>query len=298
MENRGLEGLSDVAVELISGNARAHISTLGAECVAWSVSGRELLWGRETQHWDRAAPVLFPTVGWSRDGRVQIAGRSYAMQVHGFAANMRFKAVSHDAASAVFELADSEATRKHFPFAFGLRVRYALEAETLRVALEVSNPGAETLPYACGLHPGFARPLSADERSDYQIEFAEVENNEVPVITSGGLFSSERRGVPLQGRTLALDDETFRYEALCFLNARSKHVSLVGRHGAIRVEADGFRHWALWSRPGAPFVCVEAWTGYGDPEGFIGEFADKPSMEHLAPGEVRRHEVVLRWQAR
>jgi len=47
---------------------------------------------------------------------------------------------------------------------------------------------------------------------------------------------------------------------------------------------DGFPHLALWSKPGAPFVCMEAWTGHGDPVGFSGDLADKPSMRLLAPG--------------
>ena len=31
-------------------------------------------------------------------------------------------------------------------------------------------------------------------------------------------------------------------------------------------------------RGGAPFLCLEAWTGYSDPEGFAGELKDKPGM--------------------
>lgn len=296
MENRGCEGLNDV--ELVCGGSSARISTIGAECVAWSARGRDLLWQRETQHWDRTAPVLFPTVGWSRDGHVKIAGRIHAMPVHGFAAASSFQVISRDCASVVLELCDSRDSRTFFPFAFRLRVRYALESEALHVSFEVSNPGVEILPYACGFHPGFARLLHGPERDGYAIKFAQEEDNEVPVITSGGLFSSRRRVVALEGRTLALDDDTFRHEALCFLDARSSHVSFAGPHGAIEMQANGFRHWALWSKPDAPFVCVEAWTGYGDPEDFSGEFADKPSMEHLSPGGVRRHEVFMRWRAR
>ena len=298
MENRRFERLSDDVVKLTNGAASARISTLGAEVVGWRVDGRELLWGRDTSHWDRTAPVLFPCIGWCRDGRVMIAGETYAMPVHGFAPSAPFAVISHDDASVVLELADSEATRTHYPFSFRLRVSYALEAEALRVDLEVTNSGAGSLPYACGFHPGFAWPFAGGAQKDYQVAFAELEDENVPIITQGGLFSPKRRAVAMQGRTLPLNDDTFSHEALCFLDARSRHVTLEGQQGAIQVEAHGFRHWALWSRPGAPFVCIEAWTGHGDPEGFSGEFPDKPSMEHLSPGETRRHGVVLRWLAR
>lgn len=298
MEDRGSERLKVDVIELINGDARARVSTLGAEVIEWSAAARGLLWGCDTQHWDRTAPVLFPCVGWSREGRVTIAGRSYAMPVHGFAPSSQFEVVSRDAASVVLELGDSEVSRACFPFAFRLRVRYALEADALHVELAVANPGSGSLPYACGFHPGFAWPFAGGEQKDYRIVFAEAEDARVPVITQGGLMSAKRRTIPMQGRTLPLNGATFSQEALCFLDARSRHVMIEGPQGAIQVEAEGFRHWALWSRPGAPFVCIEAWTGHGDPEGFGGEFADKPSMEHLAPGETRRHKIALRWLAR
>ncbi|MDP2354945.1 MAG: aldose 1-epimerase family protein [Beijerinckiaceae bacterium] len=298
MENRGSERLNVDVVELINGAASARISTLGAEAVEWCVGGRDLLWGRETPHWDRTAPVLFPCVGWCRDGRVTIAGEAYAMHVHGFAPSIRFEVVSHDGVSVLLELADSAATRMHYPFSFRLRVRYTLEVKALRVDLEVANPGAGPLPYACGFHPGFAWPFAGGAQNDYRIVFAANEDAYVPVITRDGLISYSRRETALHERTLPLDHTTFSHEALCFLDAQSRYVTFEGPQAAIQVEANGFRHWALWSRPGAPFVCIEAWTGHGDPEDFNGEFGDKPSMEHLSPGEARRHGIVLRWLAR
>ena len=59
----------------------------------------------------------------------------------------------------------------------------------------------------------------------------------------------------------------------------------------------GFDHAALWMRPGAPFLCLEAWTGYSDPEGFAGDLFEKPSMRVLAPGAQARHEARYRLQA-
>lgn len=295
MENRGSERLTLDVVELVNGKACARVSTLGAEVVSWSVLGRELLWRRDARHWDRTAPVLFPSVGWSREGRVTINGRSYAMPVHGFAPSLQFEVVSRNASSVVLELGDSEASRSYFPFAFRLRVHYALEAESLNVGFEITNPGAGSLPYACGFHPGFAWPFAGGAQEDYRLLFAELEDASVPVITNGGLISPQRRPIAMQGRMLPLNGATFNQEALCFLDARSRQVTFEGPGGAILIDADGFRHWALWSRPEAPFLCVEAWTGHGDPDGYSGEFADKPSMEHLSAGETRRHKIALRW---
>jgi hypothetical protein len=111
------------------------------------------------------------------------------------------------------------------------------------------------------------------------------------VIAPGGLFSRERRPVPLEGRRLRLTDEVISREALCFLDAASRWVSFVSPCGekAITVAVEDFPHFALWSKPGAAFLSIEAWTGYGDPEHFEGELSDKPSMRLLAPGTQGRH---------
>jgi galactose mutarotase-like enzyme len=60
---------------------------------------------------------------------------------------------------------------------------------------------------------------------------------------------------------------------------------------SITMEYESFQHAALWTRPGAPFLCLEAWTGYSDPDGFTGDLFDKPSMRVLEPGGSARHQA-------
>jgi hypothetical protein len=55
---------------------------------------------------------------------------------------------------------------------------------------------------------------------------------------------------------------------------------------------DGFHYFGLWKRGAAPFLCLEAWSGYSDPEGFVGELKDKPGMRILASGEAARHRAI------
>lgn len=281
--------MSEGAIELVCGSSRALVSTRGAEALAWRCGAREMLWRADPHIWDRVSPILFPAVGWRREGLLRVDGRVYPMGVHGFAAQSGFTVAELSAAQVRMTLGDSAATRASYPFAFELSVAYALEEQSLMVALEVRNPGAGDLPYACGVHPGFRWPLAAGGREDHRIEFSEREATQVPVIAPGGLFSSESRALAFDGRRLALSEETFAREALCFLNARSRAVRFAGPDGALTCHFDGFPHLALWSRPGAPFLCIEGWTGYGDPVGFEGEFRELPSVICLAPGESRSH---------
>ena len=79
-------------------------------------------------------------------------------------------------------------------------------------------------------------------------------------------------------------------EALCFLDIASRGAVFDNGAGArLRIDLENFPHLALWSRPPAPFLCIEAWTGHGDPVGFAGDISDKPSMLLLPPGARARH---------
>jgi hypothetical protein len=96
---------------------------------------------------------------------------------------------------------------------------------------------------------------------------------------------------------LLLSEDLLANEALCFLNARSRSLRFVAPDGAaIRLELQDFPHIALWSRPPASFLCIEAWTGYGDPEGFAGDISAKPSMRFLPAGARAEHAIRLTYE--
>ncbi len=286
-------------IELESGDARAVISPLGAELRRWRAGGHELLWRGDARWWAQSAPVLFPIVGWARNGLVRIDGVARSMGVHGFAAQSKFTVDEVGPDHARLTLRETEASLAVYPFPFRLTLEYRLAPARLTVTLKVENTGERTMPYAVGLHPGFNWPLADLPRDDHAVLFGEAEEPEVPVIAPGGLFSSARRPVPFDGRRLPLNDATFAAEALCFLDARSRWTRYeAGPRGpSVRLEATGFPHWAVWSKPGAPFVSIEAWTGHGDPEGFEGELSEKPSMRLLAPGATDRCALVMSFSA-
>ena len=59
---------------------------------------------------------------------------------------------------------------------------------------------------------------------------------------------------------------------------------------------EGFEHIALWTKPDAPFLSMECWTGYADTEGFAGNLQERPSMRLLEPGGRGEHVVSLTWK--
>jgi galactose mutarotase-like enzyme len=286
-------------IRLTTATSSADIAILGAEPQSWKVAGRELLWSGDPAFWPQRSPILFPVVGWTRNGEMRIKGKTYPLGLHGFAAREAF-ALTHQASDqASFRLADTAATRALYPFAFGLTVEYRLTETSLAARFTVDNPGGEPLPYALGLHPGFVWPLGEAHPEEHRILFANAVSPLVPVIAPGGLISASRREIPLEGGlTLRLSPELFAREALCFLDVgMMKLLYENGRGEAIEVENADFPHIALWTKPGAPYLCIESWTGHGDPEGFVGDIFEKPGMRILPPGASARHSVTYSWRS-
>jgi galactose mutarotase-like enzyme len=279
-------------ITLALGDARATIALLGAEARQWRIAGRDLMWPGDPAIWSDISPILYPVVGWTGNGEERVAGRRYPLGLHGFA---RFETFAVEALAPEFArlaLSDNARTRAVYPFAFALAVEYRLSADSLAVAIEVANPGPMPAPYACGLHPGFRWPLGTAGREGAFVRFDHAERPEVPRIAPGGLIGKTMRPIPLAGRNLPLADALFAHDALCFLDCASRSLAFVDASGAsITMEYPGFPHAALWTRPGAPFLCLEAWTGYSDPDGFDGDLIDKPGMRALEPGTRARHEA-------
>jgi galactose mutarotase-like enzyme len=284
-------------VRLSAGSSEAAIALAGGQPVVWRVDGRDLLWSGDPEHWGWHAPVLFPVVGQVNGGVVRIKSQTYDMPRHGFARTSPFRCLEHSEDSARFRL-DQETAETSFPLPFQLDLSVVLQPRSLSLEFTVSNPGSDMLPYALGFHPAFPWPFDAGLQTDYDLRFEADEKAEVPVITPSGLLRSEHRSIPLMENRLSLAPELFRQDALVFLNARSRSWQFVAPSGsAIEMRLQNFPHLAAWTKPGAPFLSLEAWTGHADPEGFAGELVDKPSMILLPPGARNQHRVELAFRS-
>lgn len=286
------------ACELSCGTARARVQLMGAELSRWTCHGRDLLWSGDERWWPRHSPLLFPVVGHLRDGQAWRGGSPRPMGCHGFAAGSPFTLQQAAGDRVSLLLTSDEATRAVYPYDFALHADYHLTRDALDIGLTLVNQGPAPLPYSIGLHPGFHALLANAGATGHAIVFGADESPWVPVITPAGLFTSERRRLPMAGRRLPLTPALLAREALCFLQARSRSLAFEAPDGsAIEIEAMGFDHWALWSPLAAPFVCIEAWTGHGDAEDFQGEFAARPSTRTIAPGRQAHHALRLRFRA-
>jgi galactose mutarotase-like enzyme len=283
-----------------NGTLTARIDPLGAELVSLcDPQGRELMTDADPAFWTGHAPLLFPIVGRLNGDTLRVDGRAYAMKQHGFARRRMFAVTDSGETHATFTLRDDDATRTAYPFAFDLRATYRLDGATLTTAVEVVNPDATaSLPASFGFHPALAWPLpGGGAREDHRIVFAADEPDALAAL-DGGLIGTGQRASPLDGRTLHLADDLFHHDALIWMSPNSRSVRYGSTTGPqLDIAFDGLPTLAIWTKPGAAFVCVEPWQGHADPAGFTGDFRDKPGVVMIPPGGMRRFVMRIAWSA-
>lgn len=267
----------------------AEISELGAELRRLrDVRGRDFLWDGDPAFWSGCAPLLFPIVGRVADDRILVDGRRYSMRQHGFARRSAFEPVEIARNRCSFALRATDETRAAFPFEFRLVVDYALAGDALTITARVFNDDPRAMPVSFGFHPAFRWPLpGAAARADHAIAFERDEPAPIRRLVDG-LIAPDAIATPVEGRCLALRDELFLADALVFDRLASRRVAY-SAPGAptIQVAFPDMPDLGVWTKPGAGFVCIEPWQGYASPVVFDGEFARKPGVVSIPPGEAR-----------
>ncbi|MDI4663015.1 aldose 1-epimerase family protein [Xanthobacter autotrophicus] len=289
--------MAGTSATLRSGMLSAEITAEGAELLRLrDPDGRDLLWHGDPGVWAGRSPLLFPIVGRLPQDTLMHDGQGFAMKQHGFARRSRFDLVEAQPQRAVFRLLPSAETRAQYPFAFELDVAYVLEGATLTIAASVRNPGAASLPASFGFHPAFLWPLPyGGTRDAHRLLFEAPEDEPVhrPV---GGLLCAATEPNPLSGSILAPDDAMFECDALIFLNPRSRRIRFGVPGGpGLEIAFPGMPQLGLWSKPGAPFLCIEPWHGYATPEADTRPFVEKPGLAHIPPGGEQSFSMSVSW---
>ncbi len=273
-------------IEIAGDGLSAAINPLGAELSSLrDAEGRELMTDADPAFWTGRAPVLFPIVGRLNGDVLRVDGVAYPMKQHGFARRMAFAVTGHDADRATFRLTDNPDTHAAYPFPFVLEIGFAIDAATLTVDVRIANPGATPLPASFGWHPAFAWPLPyGHSKEAHRVTFAVDETGPLTLLNDG-LTTPEPQPSPVEGRMLSLDDALFERDALIWNPVRSQAVRYGAPHGpSLDIAFPDTPQLGIWTKPGAHFLCIEPWHGIADPQGFVGDFRDKPGVFEIAPG--------------
>jgi galactose mutarotase-like enzyme len=276
-------------ISIRSDEISADIDPQGAQLsILRDGAGRDLLWNGDPAIWSGRSPLLFPIVGALVGGAYRVGGKTYHLSRHGFARSKRFSVEGATPSTATFRLTSDEATLLVYPFRFQLAVHFAIEGSTLTLTSSVRNLGDGELIASIGYHPGFRWPLPYDKtRSSHFILFDTEEPDPIRRIGSDGLLTPQPQSSPVENRRLPLADALFQDDVVIFDKIRSRSVTYGSEDGPrIRVSFPDAPYLGVWTKPGAPFICIEPWHGVTDPAGFKGEFRDKPGVFTLPAGET------------
>lgn len=265
----------------------AEIETKGAELMrVYNAEGKDFLWNGDARFWARRAPVLFPICGGMKDDSYTLGGKAYTMPKHGFCRDAEFAVESQTENEAVFYIEKTEERYAYFPFDFRFYIKYKITDGTLEVHYIVDNLGKDTMYFSVGSHEAYACPEGIEE---YHIEF-EKEEKLTSLVIEDNLIRPKTVVISEGTTVLPLKYEYFTVDALCFRNLESKKLWLVGGDRRIEISWDDFEFVLFWTKPNAPFICVELNCGTDDFEGTDGCIETKEGIITLEGGK-RFHRV-------
>lgn len=268
-------------------NLEVFINSHGAELEHIYCNGIDYM-RRRDEFWNRKSPVLFPIVGKLRDLKTFIDGKEYHMNQHGFARDMDFELVEEKENKLVFVCKSNIDTLKMYPYQFELYIEYIINNNNLDVVYKVKNIDNKEIFFNLGGHPGFNLPIYEGEKfDDYSVVFEGSETWNAPTVSSNGTLNFIDTIPYNDYKQIDLTYKYFEIDAIVIPAIKSKKVKLVNKENkGIEFAYKGFNTLAIWTKPNAPFVCLEPWKGYADHSDSDYDFKKKDDIVSLKENEL------------
>ena len=240
----------------------AQINTLGAElCSLKNANNRESIWEGNPTYWGKHSPVLFPIVGTLKNNSYNHNNKEYQLTRHGFARDMEFELVGKTSSSASFSIQSNSATLANYPFQFELQIQYIIVHSTLEITYTVINKDTTAIPFSIGAHPAFALPGNFE---NYSLEFEKEEPLEYTLLDND-LVSTQTETIATISNSIPLTYKLFERDALIFKKLQSNSLTILDKEKPLlKVNFEDFPNLGIWTKVGAPFICIEPWFGYSD----------------------------------
>jgi len=254
----------------------AKINTLGAElCSLKNTENKDFIWEGDPAYWGKHSPVLFPIVGTLKNNTYTHNNEEYILTRHGFARDMEFELVDQTANTATFSIQSNSTTLASYPFQFELQIQYTLFHSTLEIAYKVINKDTTEIPFSIGAHPAFALPGNFE---NYALEFEKVEPLEYTLLEND-LVSTQTETIATNSNFVPLTHKLFERDALIFKKLESKSLTIVEKEiPRLKVHFENFPNLGIWTKVGAPFICIEPWFGYSDTTESNGNLFEKEGI--------------------
>ena len=269
-------------------NLKAQINTFGAELVSLQKveTNEEFIWEGNPEFWGKHSPVLFPIVGTLRNNSFLYDNEPYNLSRHGFAREQDFQIKSQSEQSITFSLLSNEATKLVYPFDFELLINYHLVDISLKITYTVKNIGKEMLPFSIGGHPAFSLK---EDFTKYSLKFETSENLKSYRLIDE-LVSNRFDEIQLKEKNLPLSYSLFENDALIIKEMQSKSITILkGNIPILKFDFVDFPNFGIWTKVGAPFICLEPWVGYSDTTENSGNIIEKEGIKLLERNSEKKY---------
>lgn len=267
------------------------VKTKGAELTSIQSihDSLEYLWQGDASIWAGQAPILFPIVGGLKDNTYYFEGQKYTMPRHGFIRHNEHIELKHSSDTQLtFTLKSSPETKKMYPFEFEFDICYELIDNLIIVKHTVINTDIKSLYFSLGGHPAFKYPLFDNEYfEDYSVILKKAKINESFMLTTEGLIRNATIPI-IKNNKIQISRTLFDHDALIFKNINAERATLQHKTKGpvVTMNFADFPDLGIWSKPAAPFICIEPWLGYADTENTHQRLVDKEGIQHLDPGKI------------
>jgi len=268
---------------ITNGILTVSVDTIGAEIKSIKNMNEEFIWNGDKKYWANSAPILFPICGGLINDKYTFEDKEYTLEKHGFVRKKEFQLYEQTENNLVFLLKDDEETLKQYPFNFELYISFVLKNNSVVIEYKVKNSGSKNMYYSIGSHEAYSCPEGIEE---YNIKFDKIEDFK-SYILDGNLLNNQTISVLENTDTINLKYDYFKIDALVFKNLKSTKAVLKNKNGKkITLDFDGFNYFLLWTKPNAPYICLEPWRGIPDSVNANGNLTEKEGIIKLEKGKT------------
>lgn len=254
----------------------------GAELTSIKIDGIEKLHDG-VSFWNRHSPILFPMVGRLKDDKTIIDDKIYEMKQHGFARDLEFECAVYTEGEQSYILKSNEKTREKYPYDFILNVTHRIEDNKVVTEYKVINTDEKDIYFGIGGHPAYKLDYSncyiEFEKEEDKIRFYELQD---------GLIAKEYKLDMENNSILQLSENIFKNDAIIMSNLNSNMLYVKSKQNneiLLKFYFEEFPYLAIWSKFGAPFLCIEPWYTTADNLNSTGIFKEKQGTIFLKPNE-------------
>jgi len=267
-----------MSVTISNSYISAQIYSKGAELFSLKSikTNEEYIWEGDPKYWGKHSPVLFPIIGTLKNNSYSYKDQEYKLSRHGFARDLNFEIIQSSENQAVFSLKASEETKKVYPFEFELHLTYTLTETKIEIKYTIINKDKVAIPFSIGAHPAFALPKNFES---YSLEFEAQETLTCHTLEND-LVSDSKFEINLEDKKLPLQYATFENDALIMKTLQSKEITILDENKPLlKVIFKDFNNLGIWTKVGAPFICIEPWLGYSDTVHTKGNLLEKDGIQ-------------------